>query len=132
VRLSRRATAVRPVLCLAAAAAFSLPATSATAVPTHPPDPASVARAIAENRPASIERDPGAAARPGPVAVAPYYATLGDEHTIDSTAAGPAVASSDPDGPTWAAALVAGALAALAAAGLGVIAGRRSARMPNR
>jgi hypothetical protein len=70
VRPSRRVTIIRPVVLLAAAAAFSLLATSATAAPTHPPDPASVARAVAEDGPASFGPAPGAAPRPGPVAVA--------------------------------------------------------------
>ncbi len=132
MRLSRRVTIIRPVVILAAAAAFSLLATSATAAPTHPPDPASVARAVAEDAPASFGPAPGAAARLGPVAVDPYYASFGDEQAIDRAAAGRAAVSSDADGPTWVAALVAGAVAALAAAGLGVVAGRRSVGMRHR
>jgi hypothetical protein len=134
VRRSRRITIIRPVALVAAAGALSLPAV-ATAAPTHPPDPVSVARAVANHQSASFGSDHGAPARPDPAAVARavgrYYASFGDEQPIGRTApaAGPASASSQPDGPTWAAALVAGALAALAAAGLGVAAGRRSIRV---
>ena len=71
--------------------------------------------------------DPGAAAR----AVGRYYASFGAEQPLPPPRIVAATARPlpGPDGPSWAAALVAGTLAALAAVGLGVIAGRRSIRV---
>jgi len=71
--------------------------------------------------------DAGAAAR----AVGRYYASFGAEQPLPPPRSVAAVARPlpGPDGPSWAAALVAGALAALATAGLGVIAGRHSTRV---
>jgi hypothetical protein len=70
-----------------------------------PPDPAYTARALAHHR-AVLSR----AARP--IAPAATVAVLPRT-----------------DGPTWAAALVAGALAVAVAAGLGLMAGRRTVRV---
>jgi hypothetical protein len=91
---------VRPTAPAAAVAA-------ATPLPdsTPLPDPASAARAIAGDRAQSFR-----AWRP----IAPSVAST-------------RVAPSRPDGPTWAAALVAGTLAAAVAAGL--VAGRRTVRV---
>ena len=108
MRLSPCIRVTRPAALLAVVIGLFLPAAVASAAPTHPPDSAEAARAVGR-----------------------YYASFGDEQPIapPAVAARPVPAPAEPDGPTWAAALIAGVLAAVAAAGLGVIAGRRTVRV---
>ena len=94
-----------------------------------PPDPAEAARAAA-----ALSRADGSAARPDPAeaarAVGRYYASFGDARPIPPPAvtAPPASAPAETDRPTWAAALIAGVLAASPPPASGVIAGRRTVR----
>jgi len=155
VHLARRIAITWPAVMIAAL----IPAAVAVAAPTHPPDPASTARASAGDRAASFR-----AVRPSAPAIAsphvvpwpdgPTWATARAiaRHQVASfgpmrptapaaivTAPTPPphpafparVVARDPahTGPTWAAALVAGTLAAAVAAGLGLLAGRRTVRV---
>lgn len=129
MRLSRPSRILRAA-GLVVVVALIAPALTAAA-PARP-DPAAAARAVGRYY-ASFGADPdtrpdaGAAAR----AVGRYYASFGAEQPLPPPRSVAAVARPlpGPDGPSWAAALVAGALAALATAGLGVIAGRHSTRV---
>jgi len=133
VRLSPCIRVTRPAALLAVVIGLFLTAAVASAAPTHPPDSAEAARAVA--RDAALSGTDSRAARPDRAdaarAVGRYYASFGDEQPIapPAVAARPVPAPAEPDGPTWAAALIAGVLAAAAAAGLGVIAGRRTVRL---
>jgi len=133
VRLSPCIRITRPAALLAVVIGLFLPAAVASAAPTHPPDSTEAARAVARH--AALARADGGAARPDPAeaarAVGRYYASFGDERPIapPAVAARPVPAPAETGGPTWAAALIAGVLAAAAAAGLGVIAGRRTVRL---
>jgi hypothetical protein len=126
VRLSRSIRITRPAALLAVVIGLFLPAAVASAAPTHPPDSAEAARAAGRSHASfggAARTDPAEAAR----AVGRYYASFGDERPIAPSAV-TASAPAETDGPTWAAALIAGVVAAVAAAGLGVVAGRRTVR----
>jgi len=156
VHLSRHIAITGPAVVIA----VLIPAAVTVAAPTHPPDPASTARAIAGDRAASLRaaRPIAPAVASTPVAVpwpdGPTWATARAiaRHQVASfgpmrptapaaivTAPTPPphpafparVVARDPahTGPTWAAALVAGTLAAAVAAGLGLLAGRRTVRV---
>ena len=135
MRLSPCIRITRPAALLAVVIGLFLPAAVASAAPTHPPDSTEAARAVA--RDAALSGTDSRAARPDRAdaarAVGRYYASFGDEQPIAPPAVAarpvPVPAPAEPDGPTWAAALIAGVLAAVAAAGLGVIAGRRTVRV---
>ena len=150
MHLARRIAITWPAVMIAAL----IPAAVAVAAPTHPPDPASTARASAGDRAASFR-----AVRPSAPAIAsthvvpwpdgPTWATaraIARHHLASFSAADRApsltagrrispsdasarVAPPGPDGPTWAGALGAGTLAAAVAAGLGLLAGRRTVRV---
>jgi len=134
VRLSRPIRLAWPALLPAVVIALFLPTALASAAPTHPPDPASAARAIARHH-APVASDADAVVRPDRAAAARaqgrYYASFGDERLIGPAVAAADPVSAEPDGPTWVAAMIAGVLAAIAAAGLGAVAGRRTVRVPH-
>lgn len=125
MRLSRPSRILRAA-GLVVVVALIAPALTAAA-PARP-DPAAAARAVGRYY-ASFGADPDT--RPDAGAVGRYYASFGAEQPLPPPRSVAAVARPlpGPDGPSWAAALAAGALAALATAGLGVIAGRHSTRV---
>lgn len=145
MRLSRRIAITSPAVVIA----VLIPAAVAVAMPTHPPDPASTARAIARHRAAAPLAVPTAravasfgtpATQPVPWPDGPTWATaravarhqvasFGPARRIAPSIASTRAAPARPDGPTWAAALVAGTITAAVAAGLGLVAGRRTVRV---
>jgi hypothetical protein len=150
VNLARRIAIAWPAVVIA----VLIPAAVTAAAPTHPPDPASTARAIAGDRaassPALRSTAPAIASThvvpwpDGPTwatarAIARHHlASFGAADRAPSFSARRQISPSDasarvappgPDGPTWAAAVGAGTLAAAVAAGLGLLAGRRTVRV---
>ncbi len=69
---------------------------------------------------------PSGASRDAALATERYYSSYGTPETLASRVA-PAPAAAD-SGPTWTAAILVGSLAMLAAAGLGLLAGRAGRR----